>query len=71
MTQKLPLSDTVDLDDMTFDPGSEAYSLSCRCGGEYVISETEMECGVEVVCCSTCTLCVRVLYQLARGDKEI
>ncbi len=70
ITQKWPLSDTVDLDTMTFDPASEVYSLSCRCGGCYLMSESDMESGVEVVCCTTCTLCVRVLYQPALGDED-
>ena len=69
ITQKWPLSDTVDLDTMTFDPASKVYSLSCRCGGCYLISESDMEDGVEVSCCTSCTLCVRVLYQLARDER--
>ena len=69
-SQKLPISDTVDLDDMTFNPESETYSLPCRCGGCYDITEDDMERGVEIVCCSTCTLCVRVLYQLAHENGE-
>ena len=63
VTQTWPLSDVVDLDDMTFDPAQECYQLPCRCGGWYVVSDDDLEAGVEVVCCSMCSLSIRVLYQ--------
>ena len=47
--------------------GGGAYSAPCRCGGSYTITEEDLEGGVDVVCCSTCTLSIRVLYQTAAG----
>ena len=63
MTQKWPVSDVLDLDDMNFDPTEEQYESPCRCGGKYVVMVSDLEEGVEVVCCSTCSLSIRVLYQ--------
>lgn len=63
VTQKWPVSDVLDLDDMTFDPAQGSYKSPCRCGGCYVVSNDDLEEGVEVVCCSTCTLSIRILYQ--------
>jgi len=77
LTQKWPISDTVDLDSMEYEEeeeeGGGAYSTPCRCGGSYTITEHDLEEGVDVVCCSTCTLSVRILYQLAEktgGEEE-
>ena len=77
LTQKWPISDTVDLDSMEYEEeeeeGGGAYSTPCRCGGSYTITEHDLEEGVDVVCCSTCTLSIRILYQLAEksgGEEE-
>lgn len=49
-----------------------AYSAPCRCGGSYIITEDNLEGGMDVVCCSTCTLSIRVLYHMAAesGDEK-
>ena len=70
LTQKWPISATLDLDEMTYDPETCSYSAPCRCGGCYVISEGEMERGVDTVNCSTCTLSIRVLYQEVRDEYD-
>lgn len=73
LTQKWPISDAVDLDCMEYEAeGGGAYSAPCRCGGSYIITEDDLEGGVDVVCCSTCTLSIRVLYHMAAesGDEK-
>ena len=70
MTQKWPLSDVVDLDDMTFDPRSGHYGFPCRCGGEYVVGEEELEEGVGLVCCTTCSLSISITYQEQQQEEE-
>ena len=48
-----------------------AYRTSCRCGGCYILTEREMEEeGLDTVCCSTCSLAIRVLYQAADSEGE-
>ena len=70
LTQKWPISATLDLDEMTYDPEACSYSAPCRCGGCYGITEGEMEGGVDTVNCSTCTLSIRVLYQEASDEDQ-
>jgi diphthamide biosynthesis protein 4 len=54
--------ETVDLDDLTFDPASALWTRSCRCGEEkgYVVTETELQKNVEdgelIVGCKGCSL---------------
>ena len=77
LTQKWPISDMVDLDSMEYEEeeeeGGGTYSTPCRCGGSYSLTEHDLEEGVDVVCCSMCTLSIRILYQLAEksgGEEE-
>ena len=47
----------------------QTYSSDCRCGGEYIISEGDLENGHNIVCCSGCSLSIRVLYNML-SDEE-
>jgi diphthamide biosynthesis protein 4 len=71
VTQMWPLSGTVDLDSMDYSPETGTYSTHCRCGGSYSLAESEMEeAAVDTVCCSTCSLAIRVLYQQVLEPAE-
>ncbi|KAI9315411.1 DNAJ heat shock N-terminal domain-containing protein [Obelidium mucronatum] len=59
----------VDLDDMEYNEDASSFSSSCRCGGEYVITEAELETGIEIVPCSTCSLCITVLYSVCQDGE--
>ncbi|TPX52549.1 hypothetical protein CcCBS67573_g09846 [Chytriomyces confervae] len=54
----------VDLDDMACNADSGTFQSSCRCSGSYVVSEQDLEDGVQVVSCTTCSLRIRVLYSV-------
>ncbi|GAN07165.1 DnaJ homolog subfamily C member 24 [Mucor ambiguus] len=60
----------VDLDDMEYDENDRSFSLVCRCSGEYVITEDELEAGIDVVGCNNCSLRIRVLYDVVEEDEE-
>ncbi|KAF8933235.1 hypothetical protein EDD21DRAFT_405774 [Dissophora ornata] len=64
------VNDDIDLDDMEFDEETGVYSSPCRCSGEYVVSEDELELGVDTVVCSTCSLIVRIHYEAAEDDED-
>ncbi|CAH3145374.1 unnamed protein product [Pocillopora meandrina] len=70
LSQDWPVSDEVDLDDMEYHEDTESYSSVCRCSGEYVISESDLENGHNIVCCSNCTLSIRVLYNALSDDAS-
>jgi diphthamide biosynthesis protein 4 len=65
--------ETVDLDDLAFDPASSLWSRGCRCGEEkgYIVSESELEKNVEdgelIVGCKGCSLWLRVLFGIEEG----
>ncbi|KAG0247980.1 Diphthamide biosynthesis protein 4 [Mortierella polycephala] len=56
------VNDDIDLDDMEYDEG--------KSHGEYIISEDELELGVDTVVCSTCSLIVRIHYEVADDDDD-
>lgn len=64
LSQDWPVSAEVDLDDMEYHEDSGSYSSGCRCRGEYVITESDLDNGHNIVCCSDCTLSIRVLYNV-------
>ncbi|XP_031557846.1 dnaJ homolog subfamily C member 24-like [Actinia tenebrosa] len=70
LLQEWPVNAQVDLDDMELDEETGSYSWKCRCSGEYVITEEDLEQGQNVVCCSTCTLCIRVMYAVLSDQEE-
>ncbi|RMX50117.1 hypothetical protein pdam_00002810 [Pocillopora damicornis] len=70
LSQDWPVSDEVDLDDMEYHEDTESYSSVCRCSGEYVISDSDLENGHNIVCCSNCTLSIRVLYNVLQDDAS-
>lgn len=39
---------------------TQAYSIECRCGGEYSITKGQIDTGYNVVPCTTCTLQAQV-----------
>jgi diphthamide biosynthesis protein 4 len=45
--------------------GADTWVHVCRCGGAYVITGAEMDCGVHLVPCTSCSEVVWVGYELA------
>ncbi|XP_020628136.1 dnaJ homolog subfamily C member 24-like [Orbicella faveolata] len=70
LSQEWPVSAEVDLDDMEYHEDSGSFSSVCRCSGEYVITECDLENGHNTVCCSNCTLSIRVLYNILADDTR-
>ncbi|KAF9134903.1 DnaJ sub C member 24 [Mortierella sp. 14UC] len=64
------VNDDIDLDDMDYDEEAGSYTSPCRCSGDYIILEDELELGVDTVVCSTCSLIVRIHYEAAEDDED-
>lgn len=60
--------ETVDLDDLAFDPASGVWSRSCRCGDVqgFTVTEAELEKHVDeaeiITGCKGCSLWLRILF---------
>ncbi|XP_028585622.1 dnaJ homolog subfamily C member 24 isoform X2 [Podarcis muralis] len=60
LTQGWPVDAQVSLEDMAWNLNDHCYSLICRCGGKYTVSQKEAE-EVSLVCCDTCSLLIEIL----------
>ncbi|EGC28867.1 hypothetical protein DICPUDRAFT_13347, partial [Dictyostelium purpureum] len=60
--QKYSVSDEVDLDDMEYLEEEGQYTYPCRCGDQYIITEDQLSEGNDVVCCSGCSLSIKIIY---------
>ncbi|XP_035405892.1 dnaJ homolog subfamily C member 24 isoform X2 [Anser cygnoides] len=60
LTKEWPLHAQVYLEDMSWNEDEQCYTLSCRCGGNYAVSESETK-DVSLVCCDTCSLVIEIL----------
>eukprot|EP00730_Choanoeca_flexa_P012068 TRINITY_DN3148_c0_g1_i1.p1 TRINITY_DN3148_c0_g1~~TRINITY_DN3148_c0_g1_i1.p1 ORF type:complete len:134 (+),score=20.74 TRINITY_DN3148_c0_g1_i1:61-462(+) len=58
--QQLPYHDTILLSDMDLE--DDIYYYDCRCGGEYVLTEPNLNNSSEVVPCDCCTLAICVEF---------
>lgn len=63
---------TIDLDDFEFDETLETWTLACRCGHGYRLTEPDLVAGRDVVGCDGCSLLVKVTYQeiTTAADEE-
>ena len=69
LTQEWPVQDDVDFADFnqestddTNTDTSSCFSYPCRCGGFYVLEPADITLCVDFVCCDTCSLSIRVIY---------
>lgn len=66
VSQDWPIQDDIEIDDFEKCELSETNDVTfiypCRCGGLYVLLETDIQIKFDIVCCDTCSLSVRILY---------
>ncbi|XP_065059416.1 diphthamide biosynthesis protein 3-like [Rhopilema esculentum] len=56
--------DEVEIEDFEFDEDTETYYYPCPCGDRFAITKEELENGEDVATCPSCSLIVRVIYDL-------
>lgn len=66
----LAIGAEVDLDEMEYNEEDRSFSLVCRCSGDYVITEDELETNIDVVGCNNCSLRIRVLYDVVEEEDD-
>lgn len=54
--------DEISVEDLHFDEDDESLWKLCRCGGKYCITEQDIENGVDVVGCSSCSLNLKITF---------
>jgi diphthamide biosynthesis protein 3 len=56
--------DEVELEDFSFDSEDRIYYYPCPCGDKFQISQEELEDGEEIARCPSCSLMLRVIYNV-------
>lgn len=70
MGKKQAYHDEVELEDFEFDDEEETYYYPCPCGDRFAITLQELHWGLEVATCPSCSLIVKVIYDLADFEEE-
>ncbi|KRY57570.1 Pyruvate dehydrogenase E1 component subunit beta, mitochondrial [Trichinella britovi] len=56
--------DEVEIEDFEYDSEAEVYYYPCPCGDRFEISKLELQCGEDVARCPSCSLIIKVIYDL-------
>ena len=64
LTSKASYYDEVEIEDMSFNQETNCYTYPCPCGDNFVISIEDLQQGEEVARCPSCSLIIRVIYDV-------
>lgn len=56
--------DEIEIEDMTYDADREIYHYPCPCGDRFEIAVADLRDGEDVAVCPSCSLMIRVVYDL-------
>lgn len=56
--------DEIELEDFEYDHTSQIYLYPCPCGDKFQISLEELQNGEEIARCPSCSLMLRVIYDI-------
>ncbi|CAG9557916.1 unnamed protein product [Danaus chrysippus] len=62
--------DEIEIEDFEYDEDDDMYYYPCPCGDRFQISKEELLAGEEVATCPSCSLVVKVIYDLERFKAE-
>ncbi|WFD26315.1 Diphthamide biosynthesis protein 3 [Malassezia nana] len=54
--------DEIELEDMEFDEGKQAFTYPCPCGDKFEITLAQLKEEEDIARCPSCTLLIRVIY---------
>jgi len=62
--------DEIEIEDMTYDSTLEIYHYPCPCGDRFEISIADLRDGEEVAVCPSCSLMIKVIFEVDDLPKE-
>lgn len=63
--------DEIEIEDFEYDEEEETYYYPCPCGDRFQITKDELLAGEEVATCPSCSLIVKVIYDLEQFQEEL
>jgi len=61
--------DEIEIEDLTFDEDLQIYTYPCPCGDRFEIPIDDMRDGMDIAVCPSCSLMIRVIFQVVREEK--
>ena len=65
MADEGEIYDEIEIEDMTFDPNLQIYHYPCPCGDRFEIFIEDLRDGNEIAICPSCSLQIRVIFDLS------
>lgn len=62
--------DEIELEDFEYEQSSQTYFYPCPCGDRFQISLEELKNGEEIARCPSCSLMLRVIYDIGIKFEE-
>lgn len=62
--------DEIEIEDFEFDEEEGVYHYPCPCGDRFEITKEELLAGEDVASCPTCSLIVKVIYDLEEFTQK-
>jgi diphthamide biosynthesis protein 3 len=62
--------DEIEIEDMTYDPTLQIYHYPCPCGDRFEIAIADLRDGEEIAVCPSCSLMIRVVFEVDNLPKE-
>lgn len=56
--------DEVEIEDFEYDEETDTYYYPCPCGDKFQITKEELQSGEEVAKCPSCSLMIKVIYDI-------
>uniref|UniRef100_A0A1B0AVK6 Diphthamide biosynthesis protein 3 n=1 Tax=Glossina palpalis gambiensis TaxID=67801 RepID=A0A1B0AVK6_9MUSC len=56
--------DEVEIEDFEYDEEEETYYYPCPCGDRFEISKEQLMLGEEIATCPSCSLVIKVIYDV-------
>jgi diphthamide biosynthesis protein 3 len=68
---ELNIYDEIEIEDMTFDRTLHIYHYPCPCGDRFEISIADLRDGEEIAVCPSCSLMIRVVFDVAGLPEDV
>lgn len=55
--------DSIEIEDMTWDPEQQAFFYPCPCGDQFQVSIDDLADGESIATCPSCSLMIEVIFE--------
>lgn len=69
--ENISIYDEIEIEDMTFDEALGVYHYPCPCGDKFQIALDDLLDEQDIAVCPSCSLMIRVIFDLVRPDRYI